>query len=249
MTEQKTELVRLQKFIADCGITSRRRAEVMITQGLVSVNGKVIAEQGVKVDPAVDRVVVDGKQLKFNPAADKITLLLHKPVGYVSTMSDPQNRPLVKDLYSSFKERLFPVGRLDINTSGLLLCTNDGALANQLMHPRYKFEKEYHITVAGNFSKNDLALLRKGVELEDGFARPLKADLLRSENRHSILTMVIAEGRNRQVRRMLQALDFRVAALTRIRLAFLNLDGVKKGAWRRLQTAELTRLQKLATNP
>ena len=218
----------------------------MITQGQVSVNGNVVTEQGVKVDPAMDKVEVNGKMLDFNQAADKITLLLHKPVGYVSTMSDPQNRPMVKDLYSSFKERLFPVGRLDINTSGLLLCTNDGTLANQLMHPRYKFEKEYRITVAGFFNKNDLTLLRKGVELEDGFARPLKVDLLRSENRQSSLTMVIAEGRNRQVRRMMQALDFRVTALSRIRLAFLNLDGVKKGTWRRLQTGELTRLQKLA---
>lgn len=247
--EPKPQLVRLQKYIADCGITSRRRAEVMISRGLVAVNGRVVAEQGVKVDPEVDQVVVDGKLLKFNPTADKITLLLHKPVGYVSTMSDPQNRPLVKDLYSGFKERLFPVGRLDINTSGLLLCSNDGALANQLMHPRYKFEKEYRITVAGKFGKNDLALLRKGVELEDGFAKPLQVDLLRSENRNSILTMVIAEGRNRQVRRMLRALDFQVTLLIRTRLAFLNLDGVKKGNWRRLSAAELMCLQKLATNP
>ncbi len=244
--ELKPKLIRLQKYIADCGITSRRRAEIMISQGLVSVNGKIVAEQGVKIDPVVDRVVVDGKLLKFDSAADKITLLLHKPIGYVSTMSDPQNRPLVKDLYKSFKERLFPVGRLDINTSGLLLCTNDGALANQLMHPRYKFEKEYHITVTGKFSNHDLDLLKIGVELEDGFARPLQADLLRSENRHSILTMVIAEGRNRQVRRMLQALDFKVTALVRVRLAFLTLDGVKKGSWRRLQASELRRLQKLA---
>ena len=242
----KIELIRLQKYIADCGITSRRRAEALIARGRVAVNGKIIAEQGVKIDPAVDQVVVEGKQLKFNPAADKITLLLHKPIGYVSTMSDPQNRPLVKDLYKNFKERLFPVGRLDINTSGLLLCTNDGTLAHQLMHPRYKFEKEYLITVNGKFAEKDLALLRKGVELEDGFAKPLQVNLLRSENRRSILTMVIAEGRNRQVRRMLRALGFQVAALSRIRLAFLTLAGVKKGAWRRLQVTELTRLQKLA---
>ncbi len=244
----KIEPIRLQKYIADCGVTSRRRAEVMIAQGRVSVNGKFVVEQGVKVDPESDQVVVDGRQLKFNAGADKITLLLHKPIGYVSTMSDPQNRPLVKDLYKDFKERLFPVGRLDINTSGLLLCTNDGALANQLMHPRYKFEKEYQIIVNGKFTDKDLALLRQGVELEDGFAKPLQADLLHSENRRSLLTMVIAEGRNRQVRRMLRALDFQVSALARIRLAFLTLDGVKKGAWRRLQVAELKRLQTLA-NP
>ncbi len=238
----------MQKYIADCGLTSRRRAEALIARGLVAVNGKIVSEPGVKVDPEVDQVAVEGKRLEFNPATAKITLLLHKPVGYVSTMSDPQNRPLVKDLYKNFKERLFPVGRLDINTSGLLLCTNDGALANQLMHPRYKFEKEYRITVNGKFAEKDLKLLRQGVELEDGFAKPLRAELIRSEKRRSLLTLVIAEGRNRQVRRMLRALDFQVAALARIRLAFLTLDGVKKGAWRRLRAAELERLRMLA-NP
>lgn len=244
---QKIELVRLQKYIADCGLTSRRKAEVMISEGLVSVNGVIVALQGIKVNPVVDEIAVSGKLLKYNPDADKITLLLHKPVGYVTTMDDPQKRPLVKDLYSNFKERLFPVGRLDINTSGLLLCTNDGTLANQLMHPRYKFEKEYRITVAGDFSKNDLALLSKGVELEDGFAKPLKVKIERSNQHQTIVLMVIAEGRNRQVRRMIQALGFQVTALTRIRLAFLTLDGVKKGAWRRLQEEELKRLQGLVT--
>lgn len=218
----------------------------MISQGLVSVNGEIISQQGVKVNPAVDQVVVNGKHLKHNPDAAKITLLLHKPIGYVTTMNDPQNRRLVKDLYSDLQERLFPVGRLDINTSGLLLCTNDGALANQLMHPRYKFEKEYRITVSGHFNENDLDRLIRGVELEDGFARPLRAEIERNSNHQSTLTMVITEGRNRQVRRMVKALGFSAIALTRTRLAFLTLDKVKKGAWRKLEVAELKRLEKLA---
>ena len=218
----------------------------MISQGEVTVNEETVTRQGIKVDPILDRVAVKGKLLQYRVGVEKITLLVNKPVGYVTTMDDPQNRPLVKDLYRDFEERLFPVGRLDINTSGLLLCSNDGALANQLMHPRYKFEKEYRITVAGRFSRNDLLLLRKGVVLEDGFAKPLKVEIEHGDERCTILTMVIAEGRNRQVRRMIQAVGFSVTALTRIRLAFLTLDGVKKGNWRRLRKPELERLQKLA---
>ena len=243
--KQETQLIRLQKYIADCGVASRRRAEVMISQGLVSVNGEIVTQQGIKVDPAADRVAVDGKLLEYNQNAVKITLLLNKPIGYVTTMDDPQNRPLVKDLYRDFKERLFPVGRLDINTSGLLLCTNDGDLANRLMHPRYKFEKEYRVTIAGRFGRKELQRLRKGVVLEDGFARPLRAEIEHGDERRTILTMVIAEGRNRQVRRMIQTLGFQVTALTRIRLAFLTLDGVKRGGWRHLKKSELKRLQNL----
>ncbi len=243
--KQEIELIRLQKYIADCGVTSRRRAEVMIARGQVSVNGEVVTQQGIKVKPSSDQVVVDGKLLEYNSAAAKITLLLNKPIGYVTTMDDPQNRPLVKDLYRDFKERLFPVGRLDINTSGLLLCTNDGDLANRLMHPRYKFEKEYRITVAGRFGRNELQMLREGVDLEDGFARPLRAEIEHIDERRTILTMVIAEGRKRQVRRMIQTLGFKVTALTRIRLAFLTLDGVKRGGWRHLKKSELKCLQSL----
>lgn len=215
----------------------------MITEGRVLVNGDVVARQGVKVDPLADEVVVDGKKLFLDSTVPRKTLLLHKPLGYVTTMDDPQNRRLVKDLYAELNERLFPIGRLDINTSGLLLCTNDGELANQLMHPRYKFEKEYLITISGLFGKNDLELLRRGVELEDGPAQPLKAEIRHSHHRQSDLSMVIREGRNRQVRRMMTALGFSVIALRRIRLAFLTLDGVKKGSWRWLQGAEVDRLQ------
>ena len=244
---QEKKHIRLQKYIADCGITSRRRAETMISQGRVIVNGNVVTRQGVKIDPLVDQIMVDGKKLALDPCVVKKTLLLYKPIGYVTTMDDPQNRPLVKDLYTGLKERLFPIGRLDINTSGLLLCTNDGELANLLMHPRYKFEKEYQITVAGPFGKSDLGTLRNGVELEDGPARPLKAEIKHSHNRQSVLLMVIREGRNRQVRRMMMALGFSVVALRRTRLAFLTLKGVEKGSWRWLQADEIERLRKMAS--
>ncbi len=237
--------IRLQKYIADCGVTSRRRAETMISQGRVIVNGEVVVRQGLKIDPSTDQVMIDGKKLTLDYRVPKKTLLLHKPIGYVTTMDDPQNRPLVKDLYADLKERLFPVGRLDINTSGLLLCTNDGGLANHLMHPRYKFEKEYQITVAGYFDKSDLEVLRGGVELEDGPSQPFRAEIKHSHSRQSELLMVIREGRNRQVRRMMMALGFSVVALRRTRLAFLTLAGVQKGSWRWLQAAEVKRLRKM----
>ncbi len=247
MEDQKSNIIRLQKYIADCGVTSRRRAEIMISEGRVTVNGDVINRQGVKIDPSVDQVTVDGKLLVLDSGATRKTLLLYKPIGYVTTMDDPQNRPLVKNLYADLKERIFPVGRLDINTSGLLLCTNDGALANLLMHPRYKFEKEYQITVAGYFGKSDLATLRYGVELEDGPAQPLKAEIKHSQKRQSELSMVIREGRNRQVRRMMIALGFSVLSLRRTRFAFLTLSGVEKGAWRWLQPAETDRLRRMVS--
>ncbi|MCD6293273.1 MAG: rRNA pseudouridine synthase [Deltaproteobacteria bacterium] len=240
--------MRLQKFIADCGVTSRRRAEIMISEGRVKVNNNIVTRQGVKVNPLVDQIMVDGKKLVLDSTTPKKTLLLYKPIGYVTTMDDPQKRRLVKDLYADLNERLFPIGRLDINTSGLLLCSNDGELANQLMHPRYKFEKEYHITVAGFFGKNDLVLLRSGVELEDGPAQPLRAEIKQSHSRQSVLTMVIREGRNRQVRRMIAAVGFTVTALKRTRLAFLTLDGVQKGSWRWLQKAEVDRLRQMASS-
>ena len=240
-----TETVRLQKFIADCGIASRRRAETMISQGRVAINGETVTQQGVKIDPARDRVTVDGRPLQ---AADtpRITILLHKPRGYLCTMDDPAGRPLVKDLHKEIDARLFPVGRLDYNTSGLLLCSNDGKLANLLMHPRYKLEKEYLVTVAGRFKAEHLTELRAGVELEDGPARPVRAEIMALEPRQSRIKLVIAEGRNRQVRRMLEALDFKVLSLIRSRLAFLHLKGVKRGKWRYLEPWEIKRLYRLA---
>ncbi len=237
--------VRLQKFIADCGVASRRRAEKMIAEGRVAVNGERVAKQGVKVDPGRDTVILDGRRLR--PAtARKTTILLHKPAGVICTLSDPRGRPLVSELYADLGLRLFPVGRLDFNTTGLLLCTNDGELANLLMHPRYKIEKEYRVAVAGSFPRDGIARLRAGVALDDGPARALRAELLEAGSRRSRLKLVIAEGRNRQVRRMLAALGCRVLALERVRYAFLTLNGVKRGGWRRLQESETERLRRLA---
>ncbi len=243
--EVPTETVRLHKFIADCGLASRRRAETMIAEGRVAVNGLPVTRQGIKIDPTRDRVTVDGRLLKASPES-RITILLHKPTGFLCSMDDPEGRPLVKDLHQEIKARLFPVGRLDFNTSGLLLCTNDGTLANLLMHPRYKLEKEYLVTVAGRFDDLHLDALRNGVELDDGPARPLRVEIMEKDSRRSRIKLVIAEGRNRQVRRMLEALDFRVLTLMRSRLAFLHLKGVKRKQWRYLEPWEIKRLYQLA---
>ena len=237
--------VRLQKFIADCGVASRRRAEQMIAAGRVAVNGRPVVEQGVKIVPGRDRVTVDGRPLKA-PPEQKTTILLHKPAGYICTLDDPQGRRLVAELYADLKLRLFPVGRLDFNTSGLLLCTNDGELANLLMHPRYKIEKEYLVTVGGRLHQGHVERLLNGVQLEDGPARALKARITGNSRARSRLQLVIAEGRNRQVRRMLEAIGFRVTELVRTRYAFLNLRGVESGKWRRLSPAESAGLRRLA---
>jgi 23S rRNA pseudouridine2605 synthase len=237
--------VRLQKFIADCGVASRRRAEQMIAAGRVAVNGRPVVEQGVKIVPGRDRVTVDGRPLKAQPE-QKTTILLHKPAGYICTLDDPQGRRLVAELYADLRLRLFPVGRLDFNTSGLLLCTNDGELANLLMHPRYKIEKEYLITVGGRLHQGHVERLLNGVQLEDGPARALKARITGNSRARSRLQLVIAEGRNRQVRRMLEAIGFRVTELVRTRYAFLNLRGVESGKWRRLNPAESAGLRRLA---
>jgi len=237
--------VRLQKFIADCGLASRRRAEAMIAAGRVRVNGETVSRQGVRIDPERDRVEVDGSRLRV-ASKPKTTILLHKPLGYLCSMDDPRKRPLVKDLYRELPGRLFPVGRLDYNTSGLLLCTDDGELANLLMHPRYKFEKEYLVTVNGRFGPAELAALCRGVELADGPARPLSASMVSSSARRSRLKLVIGEGRNRQVRRMLEALGFKVVELQRTRYAFLTLKGVPRGKWRKLESGEIDRLRRMA---
>lgn len=239
--------VRLQKLIAERGLASRREAERLISEGRVSVNGKPVNRQGLRVDPEHDQVIVDGRTLPPETAVRQLTILLHKPTGCLTSLKDPAGRRLVSDYFPAIKERIYPIGRLDFNTSGLLLCTNDGELANRLMHPRYKIEKEYLVTVKGFFRDDDLARLHKGLQLEDGPTKAIRASLDERSREVSRLRLVIGEGRNRQVRRMMQALSYRVEALARTGYAFLSLQGVKQGKWRRLSEAEVDRLNALAS--
>lgn len=236
---------RLQKIISQAGLASRREAETLITAGKVSVNGKVVTELGTKVDPAKDKVRVDGKLLKGEKL---VYLLLFKPKGSVSTLSDPEGRQTVAELVAAVKERVYPVGRLDYNTEGALLLTNDGELTHALLHPGRRVEKTYIARVKGIPSEENLDRLRTGIRLEDGLTAPAEIYLLETdhEKNDARLEITIHEGRNRQVRRMCQAIGHPVKQLKRIVFAFLTLDGLKRGEFRHLTADEVKRLQAMA---
>ena len=233
---------RLQKYIARCGVASRRHAETLISEGKISVNGKVVTRPGVVVDPEKDRVIMDGKRLQ--PNKERTYLLLYKPVGVVSTCDDPRRRKTVLDLIP-VKERLFPVGRLDYETEGLLLLTDDGELANKLTHPRYEIPKTYLVETAGRLTEGKEAQLREGIQLEDGITKPAKVSVEYFSNEESRFYLTITEGRNRQVRRMCEAIGLEVSYLCRTHLGFLNLNGLAPGEYRRLKSQEKARLKRI----
>lgn len=233
---------RLQKLIAGCGLASRREAERWIEAGRVTVDGEV-ATIGDKADPRLQKVTVDGKPL--GKSEQPVTILLNKPVGYVTTMRDPEGRPVVSDLLTDVPQRVVPVGRLDLTTEGLLLMTNDGALAQQLSHPSFHVEKTYLARVHGLVDTAAIRHLSNGVELEDGVTAPAKIKLVRTTRTNSWLEMTLHEGRNRQVRRMCEALGYPVSRLKRIAYAFLREDNLKPGQYRRLTAKEVSRLKSL----
>jgi 23S rRNA pseudouridine2605 synthase len=233
---------RLQKIIAAAGHCSRRRAEELIAAGRVRVNGHV-AELGEKADAQTAKILIDDKPLQ---SAEKLVyVLLNKPLGIVTTLSDPEGRPVVTDLVSDLKVRLFPVGRLDINTSGLLLLTNDGDLANRLAHPSRQVNKRYLVKVRGHLSNDSKRQLEEGIKLEDGMTSPAKVLNLRIRGGHTWFELIIHEGRNRQVRRMCEALGYQVSRLVRVGYAFLTLDGLAPGQKRLLSEREIRLLQEL----
>lgn len=230
---------RLQKLIARAGVTSRRNAENLILSGKVTVDGKVITELGAKADAQKNKIRVDGKLLKFN--AEKIYILLNKPRGYVCTANDERGRKTVLELVQEISERVYPVGRLDLNSEGLILLTNDGELTNALIHPKFEIEKTYRARISGEVTEEKLDKLRAGIELEDGLTAPAKIFLL-EEN---LVEITIHEGRNRQIRRMFAAVGCDVKKLKRIKFAGLTLDGVKVGKYRRLSADEIKNLKNL----
>ena len=226
---------RLQKILTAAGIASRRKSEELIAQGRVMVNG-VQAKVGDSADVGVDVVTVDGKPIA---AQRKRYLVLNKPQGTVTTLDDPQGRPKVSDLIN-VPERLFPVGRLDYDTEGLLLLTNDGDFTQRITHPSYEIEKVYVARVATPIGLRALDLLRTGVQLEDGISAPAKVQIVYRDNRTVELT--IHEGRNRMIRRMLAAVGSPVTGLIRTRIGSLNLGDLKTGAWRELSPDEVSGL-------
>ncbi len=230
---------RLQKVLAARGVASRRAAEEMIREGRVRVNGKVITEMGVRVNPERDQIIVNGRALR-QPRIRYV--LLHKPGGYITTASDPRGRWTVLDLVRT-EERLYPVGRLDRDTEGLLLLTNDGAVANRVMHPRYGITKEYHALVNPIPNAAAMGSLGAGVVLTDERGKPertapAKVNLLPVKDNEQWLRIVIQEGRKRQVRRMLESVGCDVQRLVRVRLGPLSLRGIPKGYWRDLTPGE-----------
>lgn len=235
-------MIRLQKYLADCGLASRRKCEEIIQSGRVTVNGKTVAQLGVKVDENKDIIAVDGKQVK--PVRTNIYYILNKPEKVMSTAHDPEGRPTVVSLIKS-DIRLYPVGRLDYNTGGLILLTNDGELAYRLTHPKYEIEKEYIVVIKGNIDRLEILTLQNGVEIDGQRTAPCKVKVMGKTENTTTLSIIIHEGRNRQVRKMMEAVGKQVLKLTRIRMGELTLGNLKPGQYRRLSDREMAYINKL----
>lgn len=233
--------VRLNKFLSHSGVASRREADRMIEERRVTVNGQVVQVLGLTVDNERDEVKVDDRRVKTEPR--KVYLMLNKPGGYLVSLKDPFKRPTIKDLLPSFKSRIFPVGRLDYQSQGLLLMTNDGDLAYRLTHPRYKIRKVYLVKITDQPDPPKMAKLEKGILLDGKRTAPAKIIPQRHSSQGTLLRVEIFEGRKREVRRMFEAIGHRVIELRRIKLDGLSLGKLKKGQWRYLTPKELQRLK------
>ena len=243
--EDKPKGERLQKVLAKAGVASRRHAEILIDAGRVEVNGKIISKQGVKVNPSVDVIRVDGVRVNVNEEHEYF--VLNKPRGMQSTMSDDLGRPCVGDVVSekvAAGQRLFHVGRLDADTEGLLILTNDGELANRLMHPKYEVTKTYLATVLGEADRKLVRQLKEGIELEDGLAKADFAQVVDTNQGYSLVRLELHEGRKHIVRRMLKEAGFPVQRLVRTKLHAVQLGDMKPGGLRALNSSELTSLYK-----
>lgn len=233
--------VRLQKFIADCGITSRRKAEVLIAGGRVEVNGMTLRELGSKINPEVDVVTVDGKIADFN-SVQQIYAVINKPRGYMTTASDPEGRKTVMDLCREVSERIYPVGRLDYLSEGLLILTNDGELANMIMHPRYNITKVYEVKVFGVVNEKILKRLRAGAMLEDGFVKPQSVRVIKELHAKTWLEFRLGEGKNREIRKICETHGLTVDKLKRVAIGNLTVDGIAPGSIRYTSKSEILRL-------
>jgi 23S rRNA pseudouridine2605 synthase len=234
---------RLNKFLAHAGLGSRRHCEDLIVAGRVSVDGTVVRELGTKVDPETQQVSVDGKALVAERPA---YWLVNKPRGYLCTNHDPAGRPLAVDLVEHVPQRVYTVGRLDEDSEGLLLLTNDGDLANKLMHPRFGVEKTYLVQVAGKPEREELAQLLKGVWLSDGHVKAKRVKRLKSQGESAWLEIVLNEGKNREIRRMLARLHHKVMRLKRTAIGPIELGRLRSGKSRPLKADELARLRRAA---
>lgn len=233
---------RLQKYLAECGIASRRKCEQLILDGKVKVNGETVRELGVKVDPNKDVIEYNGKIVtKVNK---NIYIMLNKPVGYITTVKDQFDRPSVIDLVN-IDDRVYPIGRLDYDTSGLLLLTNDGDLANKLMHPRHNINKVYIAQIKGVPDKMKLDMFRNGLRIDNYKTAKAEIDILKVANGNSTVRIVIHEGRNRQIRKMCELIGHPVLKLKRVKIGNLDIGNLKTGQWRYLSKDEVEYLKKL----
>lgn len=238
-------MIRLQKYIANAGIASRRNAEKLIAEGRVAVNGEIIREMGVCIDENYDTVEVDGE--KITSAEKKYYIMLNKPAGFVSTVSDDKGRPTVTELVSDVSARLYPVGRLDYDTEGLLLMTNDGDLTYKITHPKHDVKKTYVAEVTGNVTMDTVTQLRRGVVIDGFKTAPAEVEVIGATQYGTKIEITIHEGKNRQVRRMFEALGCIVKKLKRTGEAGLVLGHLPMGKWRKLSESEVNMLKKIGT--
>lgn len=233
---------RLQKYLAECGVASRRKCEELILQGKVKVNNQIVTELGVKVNPEKDIVKFEDKEVK--PTSKMVYILLNKPIGYVTTADDQFGRDTVLDLVK-VKERIVPVGRLDMYTSGALILTNDGDFVYKVTHPKHEIEKTYTVTVKGIIKNEEVEQLRKGVKIDDYITKPAKVKILKTDIEKNIsrLEIVIHEGKNRQVRKMCEAIGKKVIALHRSKIGNIGVKDLKIGQWRYLTKEEISSLK------
>lgn len=236
-------MMRLQKYLALSGVASRRASEKLIAEGHVAVNGQVITEMGVQVDETADRVTVDGAPVALEE--EKHYIAYYKPIGEVTTVTDPEGRATVMDKFRDYPVRLYPVGRLDYDSEGLLLLTNDGDMMQHLLHPSHEVEKVYLAKVSNQVTEDELRRLRAGVSLDGRMTSPANVRLVRQEAFASVVLVSIHEGRNRQVRRMFEAVGHQVVALKRVGFGPIRLLDLPRGQWRRLNEVEVKRLKEL----
>ena len=232
---------RLNKIIAMAGIASRRRADELMSQGLVTVNGHKQTELGAKAVWGIDAIEVDGHPIPGPP--QKIYVMLNKPFGYVSTLRDPEGRPIIRDVIKDIKERIYPVGRLDFDSQGLLILTNDGELSFRLMHPKFRIPRTYKVIVDRSLSDASVQQLKKGILLDDGLTNPALVKIIERHQARSVARITIFEGRSREVRRMFEAVGHKTLKLIRTGYGTLTLGSLKVGKYRHLRSVEAKALR------
>ena len=239
------EEIRLQKYLANLGIASRRKCEEYIIEGKVQVNNKTITTLGTKINPDIDEILFDGKKVKNEKKL--VYILLNKPIGYVTTVKDQFGRQTVLDLLKDVKEKVLPVGRLDMYTSGALILTNDGDFIYKVTHPKHQIKKTYTVTLKGVAKQNEIDMLKNGVEIEDYITKPAEVKILKIDKEKQItrLEITIHEGKNRQVRKMCEAINQKVLALHRSKIGNLEVKNLKIGNYRYLKKEELNKIGKI----